>query len=26
VHRLIERQAIPPNDDVFYKAPIDLHH
>ncbi|KQV84547.1 MFS transporter [Rhizobium sp. Root1220] len=26
VHRLIERQAIPPDDDVFYKAPIDLHH
>jgi len=26
VHRLIERQAIPPSDDVFYKAPIDLHH
>jgi MFS family permease len=26
VHRMIERQAIPPNDDVFFKAPIDLHH
>ncbi len=26
VHRLIERQAIPPDSDVFYKAPIDLHH
>ncbi|MEK1896314.1 MAG: MFS transporter [Rhizobium sp.] len=26
VHRLIERQAIPPDSDVFYKTPIDLHH
>lgn len=26
VHRMIERQAIPPVDDVFHKAPIDLHH
>ncbi|MFS8054162.1 MFS transporter [Rhizobium sp. BR 317] len=26
VHRMIERQAIPPSDDVFHKAPIDLHH
>jgi hypothetical protein len=26
VHRMIERQAIPPGDDVFHKAPIDLHH
>ncbi len=26
VHRMIERQAIPPNDDLFFKAPIDLHH
>ncbi|MGO8105606.1 hypothetical protein AB9F46_35315, partial [Rhizobium leguminosarum] len=26
VHRMIERQAIPPVDDVFQKAPIDLHN
>nr|WP_246828204.1 MFS transporter [Rhizobium redzepovicii] len=26
VHRMIERQAIPPDTDVFHKAPIDLHH
>lgn len=26
VHRMIERQAIPPGDDVFHKTPIDLHH
>lgn len=26
VHRMIERQAIPPSDDVFHKMPIDLHH
>jgi MFS family permease len=26
VHRMIERQAIPPNDDLFFKAHIDLHH
>ncbi len=26
VHRMIERQAIPPSDDVFHKAPIDIHH
>ena len=26
VHRMIERQAIPPVDDVFHKTPIDLHH
>ncbi|WP_222037505.1 MFS transporter [Rhizobium laguerreae] len=26
VHRMIERQAIAPGDDVFHKAPIDLHH
>ncbi|MFA1622482.1 MFS transporter [Rhizobium mongolense] len=26
VHRMIERQTIPPSDDVFHKAPIDLHH
>jgi MFS family permease len=26
VHRMIERQAIPPSDDIFHKAPIDLHH
>ncbi len=26
VHRMIERQAIPPVDDVFHKAPIDFHH
>ncbi|MBB3655740.1 MFS family permease [Rhizobium sp. BK650] len=26
VRRMIERQAIPPVDDVFHKAPIDLHH
>ncbi len=26
VHRMIERQAIPPSDDVFFKAHIDLHH
>ncbi len=26
VQRMIERQAIPPVDDVFHKAPIDLHH
>jgi hypothetical protein len=26
VQRMIERQAIPPSDDVFHKAPIDIHH
>lgn len=26
VHRMIERQAIPPSDDLFFKAHIDLHH
>lgn len=26
VHRMIERQAIPPSDDIFHKAPVDLHH
>jgi MFS family permease len=26
VRRKIERQAIPPRDDVLHKAPIDLHH
>jgi MFS family permease len=26
VHRLIERQTIPPDDDVFHKSPPDLHH
>ncbi len=26
VHRMIERQAIPPSDDVFHKPPIDIHH
>ncbi|MBB3461053.1 MFS transporter [Rhizobium sp. BK377] len=26
VHRMIERQAIPPVDDIFHKTPIDLHH
>ncbi|MGO8091990.1 MFS transporter, partial [Rhizobium leguminosarum] len=26
VHRRIERQAIPPGDDGFHKAPSDLHH
>ncbi|MGI2033025.1 MFS transporter [Rhizobium panacihumi] len=26
VHRMIERQAIPPRDDIFHKAPIDLQH
>lgn len=26
VHRMIERQAIPPRDDVFHKPHIDLHH
>ncbi len=26
VHRMIERQTIPPGDDIFHKAPPDLHH
>ncbi|AYD03263.1 MFS transporter [Neorhizobium sp. NCHU2750] len=26
VHRMIERQAIPPSDDIFHKPHIDLHH
>lgn len=26
VHRMIERQAIPPQDDIFHKTPIDIHH
>lgn len=26
VHRMIERQAIPPRDDVFHKSPPDLPH
>lgn len=26
VHRLIERQTIPPSDDIFHKSPPDLHH
>ncbi|MDI7862932.1 MFS transporter [Rhizobiaceae bacterium n13] len=26
VHRMIERQTIPPSDDVFHKAHIDLPH
>ncbi|TCL71902.1 MFS transporter [Rhizobium sp. BK251] len=26
VHRMIERQTIPPSDDVFHKTPVDLHH
>jgi MFS family permease len=26
VHRMIERQARPPSDEVFHKPPIDLHH
>jgi MFS family permease len=26
VQRMIERQAIPPSDDLFFKAHIDLHH
>lgn len=26
VHRMIERQAIPPGDDIFHKSPPDLHH
>lgn len=25
VHRMIERQAIPPRDDVFHKAAMELH-
>lgn len=25
VHRMIERQAIPPRDDIFHKAALDLH-
>lgn len=26
VHRMIERQAIPPSDDIFHKPHVDLHH
>jgi len=26
VHRMIERQAIPPRDDVFHKTALDIHH
>ena len=26
VHRMIERQAIPPHDDVFHKTALDIHH
>ncbi len=26
VHRMIERQAIPPRDDVFHKTAHDIHH
>ncbi len=26
VHRMIERQAIPPRDDIFHKTAIDIHH
>ncbi len=25
VHRMIERQTIPPNDDIFHKHHVDLH-
>ncbi|KGD98196.1 MFS transporter [Rhizobium sp. YS-1r] len=25
-HRMIERQTIPPRNDVFHKSPPDLHH
>lgn len=26
VHRMIERQTIPPSDDIFHKHHVDLHH
>jgi Arabinose efflux permease len=26
VHRMIERQTIPPVNDIFHKSPPDLHH
>ncbi|RWX76582.1 MFS transporter [Neorhizobium lilium] len=26
VHRMIERQAIPPRDDIFHKTALDIHH
>lgn len=26
VHRMIERQTIPPKSDIIYKSPPDLHH